>query len=352
MSETGPKRSQGLIFFLIFGLFWTAIVGVFDAFVGYNTCRQIRSESFPTVGGTILSSEISSYQSTDSDGHTTTQHKPEITFSYEVNSTTYTGSVYRFGAFSSSDRDYAEGVVAGYPEGAEVEVYYNPADPSEAVLEVGVDSMQMFLFLFLTPFNLIMLWLWGVNAGALRRMLAKPPAGGVPIVHRGAVTHVRLLRISPLTAGGATALAISFISIFIIAFGTGMDPPMWAIQTVWGVAIAAALVVYFWRTYLVGSGAKDLVIDDDAGMLSLPQTFGRKEDVIVAATAVDAVAVRTIAHHSSKGGTSYTYAPELTWRNREGQIRQDRLAEWHDESRAEAFADWLRNRLQTGKSGR
>ncbi|UCD75213.1 MAG: DUF3592 domain-containing protein [Phycisphaerales bacterium] len=345
MSDKRIKRSRGIGFLMFFGLFWTAIVGSFDVFVGYSAYRQTKAESFPTVSGVILSSGISSHQSTDSDGHTTTQHKAEITFSYEVVGVSYTGDTYRFGAFSSSDRGHAEGVIARYPEGAEVEVHYNPADPSEAVLEVGIGAMQMFLFLFLTPFNLIMLWLWGVNIGAVRRMITRPPAGGVPIVMRGATTHVRLPRISPLTAAGAAALAVSFISIFIIAFGTGMDPPMWAVQVVWAAALGLAMLVYFWRTYLVGSGAKDLVIDDGAGMLSLPQTFGRKEDVIVAMAAVDAVEVRTITHHSSKGGTSYTYAPELSWRDEGGELQRDRLAEWHDEARAKAFVDWLRRRI-------
>ena len=77
----------------------------------------------------------------------------------------------------------------------------------------------------------------------------------------------------------------------------------------------------------------------------LPQTFGRKEDVMVAMARIEAVQVRTLTHHSSKGGTSYTYAPELMWRDEDGQLQQDKLTEWHDGSRAEAFAEWLRRRL-------
>jgi hypothetical protein len=186
-----------------------------------------------------------------------------------------------------------------------------------------------------------MLWLWAFVGGAVRRKITSPPAGGVPIVQRGMMTHVRLPRYSPLTAAGGTALIISFLSIFIIAFSTGMDPPMWAIQTVWACVLGLALLVYFQRTWLVGSGAKDLVIDDETKTLSLPQTFGRKTDVIMAYGAVSKLDVQTIAHRGSKGATSYTYAPRLVWSDESGATHEEKLAEWHDAQRAEAFIAWL-----------
>ena len=36
---------------LIFGLFWTALVGAFDCFIGYNLYRQTCARSFPRTTG-------------------------------------------------------------------------------------------------------------------------------------------------------------------------------------------------------------------------------------------------------------------------------------------------------------
>jgi hypothetical protein len=340
-----PRGKSALGFFIFFMVFWCGITGVFDGFIARNIYRQSQAESYPATTGVVTSADISSHTSTDSDGHTSTTYRAEISCRYEVEGRTFTSDTYRYGAMGTSDRSYAESVVQRYPVGAEVTVYYNPADQSDAVLEVGVSGMDMFLVLFLTPFNLVGLWLLGMVGGSVRRRITNPPAGGVPLVQRGMITHVRLPRIAPLTAAGLTALLISFVSIFIVAFATRMNPPMWVIWTAWGCVLIPAVIVYFWRTYIVGSGAKDLLIDEDARTLSLPQTFGRKTDILVAFDAVTDLDVEQIIHRSSKGGSSYTYAPRLAWKDDDGATRREKLAEWHDGQRAEAFIAWLKDRL-------
>ena len=121
---------------------------------------------------------------------------------------------------------------------------------------------------------------------------------------------------------------------------------MSVVTGVWAVVLAAAIGVYFWRKLVVGSGAKDLVIDADAGMMSLPQTFGRTTDVVVVLDAVSGIDVERIVHHGNEGGTSYSYAPRLSWRRDDGAAESDRLVEWWNEARAGAFADWLREQLR------
>ncbi len=344
MSGTLRLGGRGNRFLSVFGfflIFFTIVVGVFDAVCTYNIYRQTRAESFPTTSGQITASEVESHS--DSDG---TTYGAAITFTYTVNNNLYSSDTWRFGAWSSSDDDHAREVVGRYPVGQEVTVYYDPDDPESAVLEVGVQPMDMFLLLFLTPFNLIMLWLWSMGIGSLRRKVSKPPAGGVSIVRRGMCTYIRLPRLSPLTAAGISALAVSFVSIFVVAFGTGMNPPMWVLNVVWGVVAGVALAVYFWRTYVVGSGVKDLVIDDERHVLSLPQSFGRKEDILVPLASVIKTDVRTRVHRSSKGGTSYTYVPRIHWRDQQGQEHEEQLIEWHDSARAYALTQWLAERIR------
>ncbi len=58
-----------------------------------------------------------------------------ITYEYFVDEAKFESSRVHFGYQTSSDVSYAQGFVNKYPVGKEVEVYYNPNDPSEAVLE-------------------------------------------------------------------------------------------------------------------------------------------------------------------------------------------------------------------------
>lgn len=47
--------------------------------------------------------------------------------------------------------------VAAHPPGSAVTVFYDPASPATAVLESGFDGRDIFLPLFLLPFNVVML---------------------------------------------------------------------------------------------------------------------------------------------------------------------------------------------------
>jgi hypothetical protein len=332
---------KGAAFLIFFALFWTAIVSVFDGFLIIGAVRQTRAETYPTVKGEITRSVVSTHR--DSEGDTT--YGADLEFTYFVDGVTYTGDRYRYGEMSSSDRSLAAGVVGAHPVGATVTVHYHPDDPGDAVLQPGVGGQDLFLALFLTPFNVVMVGLWFGLLSAAWRRISKPPAGGVAIVRRGGRVFVRLPRISPLAAGAAAALAVSFVSIFVVGFGFGFDPSIPVIGVVWAAVVAVAAGMYFWRKLVVGSGAKDLVIDAEAGMLSLPQTFGRKTDVVVALNAVSGIDVERIVHHGSKGGTSYSYAPRILWKRDDGTAENDRLVEWWDEGRAGAFATWLRGQL-------
>lgn len=75
------------------------------------------------------------------------------------------------------------------------------------------------------------------------------------------------------------------------------------------------------------------------------QTFGRKTDVILPVEAVIQVETRTHVHQGSKGGVSYSYAPTLLWLTDESDCKKEKLIEWSDENRAQAFTQWLQERL-------
>ncbi|MHC4588421.1 MAG: DUF3592 domain-containing protein, partial [Planctomycetota bacterium] len=152
---------KGAGFMLVFTLFWSGIVSVFDGFLIYGGVRQARAESFPTVEGRITRSEITTHR--DSEGGTT--FGADIAFTYRVDGTAYTSDRYRYGEMSSSDSSVASGVVRAHPVGANVRVFYNPRDPADAILMPGIAGQDVMLGLFLTPFNVVMLGLWSWLAG-------------------------------------------------------------------------------------------------------------------------------------------------------------------------------------------
>jgi|AMWB02.1.fsa_nt_gi hypothetical protein len=84
--------------------------------------------------GQILESHLQSQRSRSSSGISSTTYSPEVTYEYEVDGQTYTGNRLGFGSGSFSEKK-AKAKIAPYPAGAAVTVHYDPAEPSNAVLE-------------------------------------------------------------------------------------------------------------------------------------------------------------------------------------------------------------------------
>lgn len=328
------KRGAGFI--LIFGLFWTALVGTFDAVVLTNLYRQTHATGFAQTTGTIISSEVTHHRG--SKGGTT--YGVNIRYTYQVNGLTLDGDRYRYGNWSSSDSQWAYAAVAKNHPGAEVPVFYDANNPAESLLNPGVNGGDLFLLLFLTPFNMIMLGLWSAAFGGLFRKLRKSEAGGVKWSTDGRSLRVQLPRYSPVIAGLATTGIGSFASIFIVGIGTGFHPRLAVALATWLVLIGAGLCVAIWQWLKLRNGSADLVINQLEQTVELPATFDRKQRRTVPNSAITGVTVEQIAHRGSKGGTSYTYAVTL-----QCQGDGEKLTDWYDQRRAEDFAAWLREKI-------
>lgn len=133
----------GLVFFLVAaGTLWWGITTVRNASVSRN---------WPAVSGTITASQVTI--STDKNG---TTYSADVQYKYVVNDRWYTAGTVNFGEYGSSNRGRADKIVARYPPGSPVTVYYNPDDPNTAVLEPGVTwgsyfSIFMALLFFIVP---------------------------------------------------------------------------------------------------------------------------------------------------------------------------------------------------------
>jgi hypothetical protein len=121
----------------------SGLVGI-GALVAYGTIRMRlknkRAHTWPTVRGTILSSEVES-EVKRHDNRPIETYGAAVRYSYEVRGKTYESDQIQLGGTrETSDPDEFEQTVARYPAGKRVTVYYDPTDPGIATLEPGASG--------------------------------------------------------------------------------------------------------------------------------------------------------------------------------------------------------------------
>ncbi len=96
-----------------------------------GAARQI-AQSWPGISGTVLMSSVQSRRS----GRNRSTY-PVVVYQYDVNGKTYQSQTIKAGEqfFNVRVIGQAQATVARYPIGANVTVYYNPANPAESALE-------------------------------------------------------------------------------------------------------------------------------------------------------------------------------------------------------------------------
>jgi hypothetical protein len=121
-----------MLFIIVFGA-----VGIGLMYWGWTIYQDARaSADWPNVRGQVLSSDVR--VSSDSEGGDS--YVPQVEYSYLVNDVEYRDDTIKFGENSYGRRRTAEEIANRYPVGQSVSVYYNPAEPDEAVLEPGVTA--------------------------------------------------------------------------------------------------------------------------------------------------------------------------------------------------------------------
>ena len=99
--------------------------------------RIIKSNSWPTVEGVVISSEVEGKCCSDY----STGWWPRVNYSYHVEGKSYTADNIEVIDVGNGNTDiYAKQVVENYPVGKEVLVHYNPGNPAVAVLESGIPT--------------------------------------------------------------------------------------------------------------------------------------------------------------------------------------------------------------------
>ena len=103
----------------------------------YFRMLSLRSRSWPVVNGVITESHIT-YSGTGSKRRSSGSH---VTYRYGVNGKFYNGNIV---SYAPDILESATGTVNRYPQGADVQVHYDPRDPATAVLDPGTGLTPLF----------------------------------------------------------------------------------------------------------------------------------------------------------------------------------------------------------------
>lgn len=326
-------------FLIIFTLIFSGGTLMFDGLIGHGLFKQYQSAHWVRVDGTVTDSRIETHHGSKGG----VSYSAVVTYKYVVDGRFFSNNRMRYGISSSGSYARAQETVNAHPSGSALSVYYNPANPAEALLFPGIRGEDLLVLLFLMPFNSFSLGAWVMIYRWARERLARPVAGGVTLITDGLSTRVRLPQSAACLWGLATMNITGIVSVVIIAINTQENCSMGLALSAIAGSLLAGLAVYAWRRSIAQSGIDDLVINEANRTLELPLTHGRKERLTVALADINELYTEVVAHRGSKGGVSYTYAPTLFVRGDNGGPQK--LADWSDKLKADDFTTWLRQKL-------
>lgn len=124
------------------------LVALLFFFAARRTAKQ--AATWPTVRGNIVKSEVEEYQERDEDNEGRTRwrtaYRPAVEYAYPVNGREYRGNQISYGMTVSAGQSYAEKVAAKYPVGSEIDVHYDPQEPSNSALQAGGAGATWIIF--------------------------------------------------------------------------------------------------------------------------------------------------------------------------------------------------------------
>lgn len=118
---------------LFIGIFAAAILALLVFAVVVKMRETQRAKNWQTASGKITRSEVRALKKNDIDGKENVRSVPAIAYEYNVKGKRYQGE--RINLAEIIPESDIEPLLARYPLGAQVTVYYDPSNPHQAVLE-------------------------------------------------------------------------------------------------------------------------------------------------------------------------------------------------------------------------
>lgn len=324
---------------LVFLLPWSAVTLCMDNSLAFSTLHQFQAVSFPTVQGEVLKCQVTEKQDEG------ILYNVDIEYAYEVENQRFTSNHIR--ALKAWGKGPASRFVAAHPPNSHILVYYDPADPTRALLIPGVGGPELYMLMVALHFNLGMIGLGYAFASCRTGWLFVGEDGNLHerfrprTIEHGNVIRIRLPSVSPALV---TLLFLTFGPILVVIavpYCAGMSPSVTVMLVAWAIVLGSAALLYLFMALPIAHGKADLVIDHGEKTLTLPRTCGRRELVVVPIADVMAIDVVCVKKKGDEG-TKCCYVTTLHWRAASGETCAGPLAEWYDVQPAEALAAWVR----------
>lgn len=136
------------------------VLGVFGCVIALFALAMRRQASlakqWPVVSGTIEMSDVAQYRAAPSKNHVrgTVMYQRQVSFKYRFNDVAYSRVEARFATGVNSTSGWLmRKFTTAYQGGASVNVYVNPANPSEATLDPRAGLLPVFLSLVAFAFG-------------------------------------------------------------------------------------------------------------------------------------------------------------------------------------------------------
>ena len=138
----------------IIALFFAIFIlagGIIAGFGVRNIVHAYESRNWPHTNGPVVYSEVERH----SGRKRGSSYSPSIKYQYSIQEQQYEGDMIAFGMKNvSAGQGFAERFVKKYPQGKDIQVFYNPLEISESVLEPGLSKRSFILFAFGMSFML------------------------------------------------------------------------------------------------------------------------------------------------------------------------------------------------------
>jgi hypothetical protein len=170
MSFLPTMPLQDLIILALAGVTLLAVAALFIGIGWFSRQKVKASQAWPSAPGRVLASGVE--VSSGSEGGNV--YRAQVTYSYQAGGRDFQNNRRVFGdSVSSNDRGAAERTAARFVAGSSVPVFYNPANPQDAVLErkSGVAGL---MFGLAAVFLLLGCGLAGCAATVFANSLIKP----------------------------------------------------------------------------------------------------------------------------------------------------------------------------------
>ncbi|MFN0137675.1 MAG: DUF3592 domain-containing protein [Phycisphaerae bacterium] len=321
-------QNAGVGLFLIVP--FVAITLISDAYLVQSALRATNAQfTYQLTSGVITQSGLSTKPVSNID-----DRRLELTYRYSVNGEVHAGSRYAFDAFQTAGMR-ARRVAREHPVGRDVPVYYSAAQPSEAVLQVGLNSTHALLFIFLLPFNVVVVaTLLGIRRVSARRAAAV--LGGRVISDAPRALTYRIDCVGALTVGSWALFLTPIAMCGVLMLGFGGDPPaVVSVSAIIGV-VAAFFGAMLWRTHQIAAGRFDIRVDFSAESVHLPRIPGNRAAKQISFDQICAVEVEVIDAESAK------FRVRIVTRS-DGAIV---IHEYDSPTSATALADWLKAQVR------